>query len=152
MHDLLLRLVDHMAWADELVADALETDPTPDAGATRLFAHIAAVEHLWHSRILGVPARHAVWPALTVAEARAVAAEHAALFRKLVRDASATDLARTVSYRNSAGRDYRSSVADIVTHTAVHGEHHRGQIASLVRAAGRVPPYTDFIQFARRDQ
>ena len=155
LNELLVRLLDHMRWADALVADArvaLEATGSPDAESVRLFAHIAAVEHLWYSRVLGVAPAHAVWPALSPAESQAVAAEHADRFTRLVRDADDAALRRVVVYRNSAGMEYRNSVSDIVTHTAIHGEHHRGQIARLLRAAGHEPPYTDFIQFARRDQ
>ena len=152
MNDTLLRLIGHMRWADALVADALERDPSPDAEAVRLFAHIASVEHLWFFRIQGRTPRHAVWPALSPAESRAVAAEHADLFERLVRDADDAALTQVIEYRNSAGKDYRNSVADIVTHTSAHGEHQRGQIARLMRASGREPPYTDFIRFVRRDQ
>ncbi len=152
MNDTLLGLVGHMRWADALVADALEGTPTPDPEAVRLFAHIASVEHLWFSRIHGRTPCHAVWPALLPAESRTVASEHADLFERLVRGADTDALTRVVDYRNSAGRDYRSTVADIVAHTSMHGEHHRGQIARLIRASGREPPYTDFIQYARRDR
>lgn len=152
MNDTLLRLVDHMRWADALVADALESIPAPDPEAVRLFAHIASVEHLWYARIQSLAPKHAVWPDLSVAEARGVAAEHAALFERLVRESDDEALARIIEYRNSAGKDYRSAVHDVVTHTAVHGEHHRGQIARIIRASGHEPPYTDFIQYTRRDQ
>ena len=150
MNDYLSRLIAHMRWADRLVADAL--DPDADAESVRLFAHIAAVEHLWYSRIFARPPAHDVWPALGVGESRALADEHAALFDALLRDADDAALGRVIAYRNSAGRAYENTVADIVIHTAVHGEHHRGQIARLLRAAGREPPYTDYIQYARRDQ
>jgi uncharacterized damage-inducible protein DinB len=152
MKDPLLRLVHHMRWADAVVADALEVDPNPDADALRLFGHIASVEHLWYSRIQGTPAAHPVWPNFTVAEARQVAAVHADLFEGLVQGADGERFARRVAYVNSAGRQYENTISDIVMHTAIHGEHHRGQIARLLRAAGREPPYTDYIQFARRDQ
>jgi uncharacterized damage-inducible protein DinB len=152
MTDYLSRLIAHMRWADRLVADALEADPSPDAESVRLFAHVASVEHLWYCRILGRTPDHPVWPQLSASESRALAAEHADLFEQLVRDDHAEALTRTIAYRNSAGHAYANSVADIVIHTAVHGEHHRGQIARLLRAAGREPPYTDYIQFARRDQ
>jgi uncharacterized damage-inducible protein DinB len=152
MKESLLRLIAHMRWADARVADELEGTPSPDPETVRLFAHIASVEHLWHSRMLGRAAVHAVWPALSVSESRRLADEHANLFERLVSSADAAALDRIVEYRNSAGIDYRSCVSDIVLHTAMHGEHHRGQIARLVRAAGREPPYTDYIQFARRDQ
>ena len=150
MNDHLLRLLAHMRWADDIVADALATDP--DSEAVRLFAHIAAVEHLWYSRILGRPAEVAVWPSLSVADARDLAARHADLFDALVTGADERALARHVTYRNSKGRTYETSVSDIVTHVAMHGGYHRGQIARQLRTAGREPPYTDYIQFTRRDQ
>ena len=152
MNDYLSRLVAHMRWADHIVADALEADPSPDPEAVRVFAHIASVEHVWYSRIFGRTPDYAVWPQLSPAQSRALAAEHADLFERLIRDEHEELLARAIDYRNSAGRSYQNSVSDIVIHTALHGEHHRGQIARLLRAAGREPPYTDYIQYARRDQ
>lgn len=152
MNDLLLRLLAHMRWADGLVADALTIDPMPDPEAVRLLAHIAAAEHLWYARIHQRPPEVAVWPALSVSEAREMAAHHADLFDALVAGADERALARRVTYRNSAGRAYESSVADIVMHVSMHGGYHRGQIARQLRAAGREPPYTDYIQFTRRDQ
>jgi uncharacterized damage-inducible protein DinB len=152
MNDHLLRLLAHMRWADTLVADALTADANPDPAAVRLFAHIAAAEHLWYSRIHEQPPEVAVWPALSVSEARAMATRHADLFDTLVSEADERALARRVTYRNSAGRTYESSVTDIVTHVGMHGGYHRGQIARQLRAAGREPPYTDYIQFTRRDQ
>ena len=152
MNDLLLRLLAHMRWADDIVADALSTGETPEPESVRLLAHIAAVEHLWYSRILGRPAEIAVWPALSVAETRAVANQHADLFDALVTGADESALARRVAYRNSKGQAYESSVVDIVIHVSMHGGYHRGQIARQLRAAGREPPYTDYIQFTRRDQ
>lgn len=153
MKDLLLRLMHHMRWADALFADALLGDaPGIPPDAPRYFAHIASVEHLWYTRIHGAPAQHAVWPELSVAESRDLAACHADLFERLLVDNDEAALSRLVDYRNSAGRAFKNSVGDIVTHVAMHGSHHRGQIARLLRQAGQEPPYTDYIQFARRDQ
>jgi uncharacterized damage-inducible protein DinB len=140
----------HMRWADTLIADALLDDAPREA--VRLFAHIAAVEHLWFARIQGESPAIAVWPSLSLIEARGVASEHADLFEKLVRAADDEAMARRVHYRNSAGREFDSTVQDIVTHVAMHGSHHRGQILQCLRAAGGEPPYVDFIQYTRRDQ
>jgi uncharacterized damage-inducible protein DinB len=153
MNELLLSLIGHMRWADSIVAESLLRDSEPDPQAARLFAHIAVVEHLWFARIEARTPEYPVWPdVMTPAQAAAIAARHADLYERLVDGASAEELARLVAYRNSAGRDYRGSVSDIVTHVAMHGSHHRGQIARQLRTAGREPPYTDFIQYARRDQ
>jgi uncharacterized damage-inducible protein DinB len=150
MHDPLSTMIDHMRWADGLVADALERDAVDEA--IRLFAHIASVEHLWFARIHGRTPDHAVWPEMTVADARALAAEHADRFAALLAVADAEALARRVAYRNSQGVDFTSSVGEIITHTAMHGVHHRGQILRVLRAAGHEPPYVDYIQYTRLDQ
>jgi uncharacterized damage-inducible protein DinB len=150
MNDVLLRLVGHMRWADAQFADALDRDPPPEA--VRLFAHVASVEHLWYARIRGQTHQYPVWPSLDVSQSRAIAARHADLFEHLVIDTDDAALSRVVDYRNSAGRDYRSPVGEIIAHVAMHGSHHRGQIARVLRETGREPPYTDYIQFSRRDQ
>jgi uncharacterized damage-inducible protein DinB len=158
MTTVLLDMIAHMRWADALVADALiaqnfaRQEGLPNGNPVALFAHIAATEHLWFSRIEGVTPRHAVWPMLTPSEALFLAAQHADLFEELVARDDGQELERVVSYRNSAGKDFRNTVRDIVTHVALHGSYHRGQIARLIRASGGDPPYTDYIQFMRREQ
>jgi uncharacterized damage-inducible protein DinB len=152
VNDVLLNLIAHMRWADAMFADALDRDPSPKPELVGLFAHVASVEHLWYARIHARKPAHAVWPAFDVSQSRALAAEHADLFESLVSGATEQDLSRRVNYRNSAGREYESTVADIVTHVTMHGGHHRGQLARMLRASGQEPPYTDYIQFARRDQ
>lgn len=152
MTDVLLRMLDHMRWADQCTADAIERADAPNADAVRLFGHVATVAHVWYSRIMGSAPAYAIWPTLSVAESRALAAEHADLFTTLVGRADAGELDRTVSYRNSAGHPFTNTIGDIVTHLCLHGEHHRGQIARELRAAGQEPAVTDFIQFVRRDQ
>jgi uncharacterized damage-inducible protein DinB len=153
MNELLLSLVGHMRWADALLAESLTRDSIAEPQAARLFAHIASVEHLWFARIEARTPDHPVWPDnMAPAEAAALAARHADLYERLVAEATRDQLARSVAYRNSAGRDFQSTVSDIVTHVAMHGSYHRGQIARQLRASGREPPYTDFIQYTRRNQ
>ena len=153
MNELLLSLIGHMRWADAIVADALQRDGQPEPQAARLFAHVASVEHLWFARIQSRAPDFAVWPeSMSTSEAAALASEHADLYERLVRDATESELAHLVAYRNSKGRDFESRVSDIVTHVAMHGSYHRGQIARQLRAAGREPPYTDYIEYTRRDQ
>ena len=153
---MLLDLIGHMRWADNVVGVALlssvrQANRTRGADPVLVFAHIAATEHLWYSRIRATPTELAVWPDITVTESRAIAERQADLFDGLVAGGG-DDLDRLVSYRNSAGRDFQNSVRDIVIHVTMHGSYHRGQIARLVRASGGEPPYTDYIQYRRLDQ
>lgn len=58
-------------------------------------------------------------------------------------------LQHEVEYHTSNGATFRNSVADILTHVALHGSYHRGQIALVTREAGPTPVPTDYIVRAR---
>jgi len=137
------RLLEHARWADARVFAALGPDAPADA--VRLFAHLAAAAVLWWTRIEARPAPLPVWPDLSPDEAQ----RHLdAAYDALVTFADG-DLSAPVSYVNSKGEAFTSTVGDILLHVAQHGAYHRGQIARAFRQAGQTPPYTDFIQFAR---
>jgi uncharacterized damage-inducible protein DinB len=53
-----------------------------------------------------------------------------------------------VEYKNLSRKEFLST-RDILTHVAMHGTYHRGQIAAALRAADITPPNTDFITFVR---
>jgi uncharacterized damage-inducible protein DinB len=59
-------------------------------------------------------------------------------------------LPREIRYTNSSGEEWSNSVADVLTHVALHSSHHRGQVASLLRGAGEGAAYTDYIECIRR--
>lgn len=149
----LLSLLEHVAWADERVHDALGTlEPTSAEyiHAARLYAHLSAAEHVWLSRLRGEPSVHAVWPDLTAEEALALARASLAGVREVVRQAVVEGtLDRAVTYVTTAGQTFTSSLTEIVTHVALHGSYHRGQIALLTRQGGGRPEATDYIVFLR---
>jgi uncharacterized damage-inducible protein DinB len=60
-----------------------------------------------------------------------------------------TELARTFEYQSLDAGRFRSTVEDVLTQLFGHSWYHRGQIASLVRAAGGEPAVTDFIFWSR---
>ena len=150
--NLLHRMFQHVEWANTVVLDALRAQPEPDADAVRLFAHILGAEEVWLSRIDHRASRQAVWPSLSLSECAALARENRAAFVALLERIEDSDLERRVRYSNSAGFEFENTLGDILTHAALHGSYHRGQIARQLRASGTAPPYTDFIAFVRRDQ
>ena len=145
----LAKLVDHLAWADARVLEGLRTAPFADPRALELYAHVLGAEHVWLARLRERAAQVAVWPALSLEECAALAAENVARFRAVLTGLTPDDLVREVSYRNSAGQAFRSTVEDILLHVALHGAYHRGQVALVVRGAGGTPVPTDYIAFAR---
>jgi uncharacterized damage-inducible protein DinB len=145
---LLSQLYAHNWWAhDALVAEA--RGAPLDAESIKLLAHIVAAEHLWLSRIDMVKPRVGVWPTLSLDAIAQLESENRARFGELLRRPDDT-LRRRIRYRNSAGNDFENDVEEILTHVALHGHYHRGQIARAMRAASREPVYTDYIGYVRK--
>lgn len=151
----LRRLFDHMYWADErsvtLIAD-LDPDSTARSEALRLLAHIVAAEEIWLARAnaresptVALP----IWPEWSLEEVKAASARVRAGFDGFLDALTRSDLDRAVEYRNSKGVSFRTRLADILLHVAMHGGYHRGQMARTVRSAGAEPVNTDFITYVR---
>jgi uncharacterized damage-inducible protein DinB len=148
MLDYFRRLFSHMRWADSQVLERLQTADEPDA--LRLLAHVLGATEVWLTRLEGRDSRQLeVWPAYDLAECGRVAAEvHPALERYLETLPEA-QLHEPFEYRNQQGAPFTSARVDILTHMAMHGGYHRGQIARVLRLAGHEPVNTDFIQWVR---
>jgi uncharacterized damage-inducible protein DinB len=139
------RLIEHLAWADDQIAAALAA--TPDAKALALFAHVVGAEVAWLDRVAGTPYRIGMWPEPSLDEVMRWARVARTELAVLARDHEG--LPRGVVYRTSDGREFTSTVEDIVLHVAMHGQHHRAQIATMLRVAGAKPPSLDYIAWAR---
>ena len=143
------RLFAHLAWADTRVLQGLRDAHSVMKSIMDLYCHILGSEHVWLSRIKGEPARYAVWPTLTLDECGILSAENIRGYEDLFAKTQPDGFARLITYRNSAGDQFTSSLEDIVTHVAMHGSYHRGQVAAWMRQSGETPTPTDYIAFAR---
>jgi uncharacterized damage-inducible protein DinB len=90
-----------------------------------------------------------VWPVLTLDECEQLSTENVITFKDLASRLTPDLLENLITYRNSVGDQFTSTVEDILTHVAMHGSYHRGQIAAALRAGGDTPSPTDYIAFAR---
>ena len=140
---------DHAAWADELLLSALAAMHPPPALAWREYAHVLGAESVWLDRLLRRPARYAVWPELSVAEASALAVSLRAEYSAYVAGLSTDALDERVPYVNSAGQSFETPVSDMLLQVALHGQYHRGKINLMLRQGGLPPTPTDYISFAR---
>jgi uncharacterized damage-inducible protein DinB len=146
---MLARLFDHLRWADRKVLESLRTARNAPPKALEIYAHVLGAEHVWLSRLERRPATIAVWPSLSLDECEAIGADTAEAYRRLVSELDPLTLEKQLTYQNSAGATFTSMVGDILTHVAMHGSYHRGQVAMLLRTAGDTPPATDYIVFVR---
>jgi uncharacterized damage-inducible protein DinB len=149
MKDHFTWLYRHLEWADAKVLESMRSAQNPREKDLELYSHILGAEHVWLSRINGSSPRLAVWPALSFDECESLGKENVSAFNSLVSRLTAELLQKPVTYRNSAGDQFTSTIEDILTHVAMHGAYHRGQIAAALRAGGDAPSPTDYIAFVR---
>jgi uncharacterized damage-inducible protein DinB len=143
------RLIDHVEWADAKALESLRGAPHAPPKAFEVYSHILGSQHVWLSRINGRQPEYPVWPKITLDECTRLSAANIAEFRKLVSSLTTARLTTGITYRNSAGDEFTSTVEDILTHVTLHSAYHRGQVAALIRAAGATPSPTDYIAFVR---
>ncbi len=137
-------------WANRQVLTGLKASASPQLRPLQLLAHILSAERLWLERLRKQPQSLPVWPDLTLHQCEGQIADVAPLWRDFLSQLPPVGLIETVVYKNTKGEPWTSTVEDIVTHVLLHSAYHRGQIASLVRASGEQPAYTDFIHAVRQ--
>lgn len=149
--DQLLRLYSYDNWANEQILLTLQDNFGFDEAekAIGYYTHIAGAQDLWYRRIEGLPLENlAVWPDYNLSVARQKIMTLYEKWQQLI-NANSSDLDRIISYKNSKGTSYETRLWDILHHVIIHGQHHRAQIAQLLRNAKITPPATDFIFFSR---
>lgn len=137
-------------WANRETLASLSLGGDPPGRSLKLLGHIAGAERLWLGRLRQDPVLAAVWPELDVAACRAAFDDLASLWKEFLGGLTPARLEETTFYVNSKGEPWTSAVEDILTHVIQHSSYHRGQIASDMRASGRVPAYTDYIHARRQ--
>lgn len=140
----------HAAWANAQTLASLGALSHPPPEAVRLFAHVVTAERIYLQRVGGEdPFPQDFWPERSLQEVAAEARETARTLPAFVAERSEEELRRPVRYRTSRGERQETPIHEMLTHVALHGEHHRGQIARLVRLAGGEPAATDLIAYVR---
>jgi len=143
------RLVAHLGWADALALGSLRNARPPDPRAFDIYRHVLGAEDVWLARLKGETPALAVWPELSLEECAGAARRNLEGLQRYLAALSPADLSRGVTYVNSAGNQFTSTVEDILLHLCLHGAYHRGQVSLALRTSGAEPAPTDYIAFAR---
>ncbi len=150
MLDEIRHFFDYATWANSRALASVETVAAERPSALRPLGHLLAAERVWLLRLTGQDASHVeLSPDFTLEECRALVEENRVAFEQFLGGLEQSALASAVVYRTTKGVEYHTPVREILTQLLMHGVHHRGQMASAVRAEGGTPASTDYITFVR---
>jgi uncharacterized damage-inducible protein DinB len=137
-------------WANREVLTAIRASTSAQERSLQLLAHLVAAERLWLDRLKQQPQSTPVWPEYGFEQCEAKVTEVAGLWREHLDLITAGDVHQTISYKNTKGEAWTSTIEDILSHVVLHSAYHRGQIASHMREHGQTPALTDFIHGVRQ--
>lgn len=145
----LRHLRDHLAWADDTVLNALAGATPLPADAAREFAHVLGSEEAWLARMEHRAPRTPIWPDLSLPELQQLSSDVERGYADHLDALTEADLHRIVTYQNSAGISFETTVRDILHHVFLHAQYHRGKVNLLLRQAGITPAPVDYVGFIR---
>src|SRR5919107_5432293 len=142
------RLFEYDAWANARALDSLKDAESRTALAP--LAHLLTSAKIWLMRLRGEDASAVnKSPEMSRAECESLAEEMRAGYASYLGSLNEDGLGSAVTYRNFKGAEFSTHVGEILTHVAMHGAYHRGQVAKALRAEGHPPADTDYITFVR---
>ncbi|MCM3115500.1 DinB family protein [Neobacillus sp. MER 74] len=143
-------MFEHLHWSNQRILETLQNMKGENEQINRLFAHILLAEQVWLTRLTGSNSSNLpIWADVSIESCVELANRNNQNFKEFLLGLTDSGLEQIVSYRNSKGIEFKNSVRDILTHVALHGQYHRGQINQLLRANNTEPVILDYIVFRR---
>lgn len=126
------------------------TNGTVSPQIKRIVAHIVQAELVWLTRLRRTDSNHIEqWPELDLVACAAISESNGVAYESFVAKIQQADLDQEVTYRNQSGKQYDTSIRDILTHVALHSQYHRGQVNLMLRQDEKKPVNVDMITYVR---
>ena len=143
-------MYEHLKWANQCILEKLQSSEDENQEVIRLFSHILFAEKVWITRLRGLDSsRLPIWSEVDIEVCAELVMQNEESLTTFLTNLANTELDKLIYYTNSKGKEFKSSIRDILTHVALHGHYHRGQISSRLREDGIEPVNIDFITFLR---
>ena len=137
-------------WANSRVLDSLEEQDVDGTKQAGLIAHILISQGAWLARMDGLSTEGwDLFPKFTLEQSRMLLEKNRGKFDELFARLTEERLDKSRHYRNTMGEEFSSTYDAVFSHLLVHGAHHRGQIATLMRLDDKEPARTDYIFYDR---
>jgi uncharacterized damage-inducible protein DinB len=154
-------LIDYHYWAQHRLFDAVEPLPQEqfmrDMGSSfrsirDTLAHNYFAEWIWLRRWQGESPTAMPAPDMfpDLATVRRICEEHESKMRTFWKTVDGEEINRVIPYKSTAGQEMSSVLWHMLQHVVNHAQYHRGQVTTMIRQLGAVPPKSlDLIAFYR---
>lgn len=145
------RMLNHQMWANRELLAAVRDNGGGNQEALNLFRHVATAEQVWITRLNGESSAHLqLWADnADLASLEELVAGNEQRYGAYLDGLSEERLDDSVTYANQSGTLFQTSIRDILTHVALHGQYHRGQINRILRESSGEPKALDYILYTR---
>lgn len=141
------QLIEFEYWANAQSLKAIDAAKTPIPEALSILGHSIAISKLWIARVEGRTEPFDAWPQMHSAHIKTELERLSERWLTLAERHSPED---EVRYTGSGGQIYSNRFDEVLQEMLLHGAHHRGQLALILRLRGfDPPPSTDFIPALR---
>ncbi len=114
-----------------------------------VLVHMVSAQWGWLSRCGGAQRGPALQPAdyPNVASVRDVYSRVEAYVREFLSQLEDDDMGRIIEFANPSGEKRSMPLGELMQHAAIHGVHHRGQIALMLQLLGCDPDNVDILLY-----
>jgi uncharacterized damage-inducible protein DinB len=150
MKGFMLKLCAYNAWANDSLIQSLRSQNISDEQIVKLLSHVILSESSWMLRLKSEDnINKNIWKVLNISECFRMSHENSKAYSDYIKEKSENDFERLITYKNTKGIEYTSSIEDILTHVFFHSAYHRAQVAKEMHRLGKEPAYTDYIHYTR---
>ena len=143
------KLAAYNLWANESLVNCLEkTGDSLPSTTLHLLSHICNAQLIWLNRIKNTPSSYGVFEDHSLSECREMLYSSSDQLLELAAMPT-IGLSQLISYTNTQGEAFETTVEDILIHVFNHGTYHRAQVARDLRLNGIAPVNTDYITYVR---
>ncbi|MBC7744182.1 MAG: damage-inducible protein DinB [Flavobacterium sp.] len=146
LFDMIAELIRYSQTADQKIIEIFDQSDKQMPEAEKVFSHVLNAQHIWMKRIIYEHTSYFAWQ---IHDRKLFERIHLENFLLIVKIFKEVNPEENIMYQNSLGLKYTCKVSDIFVHVVNHSTYHRGQIATLFKSAGIMPPVTDYIILKR---
>jgi len=136
-------------WANQKIAEAIESANEPGERVFFLYSHILSANSIWLSRLTNTEVTTTLFKERTYAESKALMQEVAEKWNAYLTTLDEKELGRMIHFIFPFdGSKKKIAIADGITHVFGHSNYHRGQIIALLKGKLEQLPLLAYVVFA----